>query len=211
MILASPSSAPPTTTTMNRLILLPAVLVLHTGITRAVDFKTQVTPVLKQYCYKCHSDAEKVKGKLALDNLTKFAAKMEDNKAMIKPGDAAGSSFYTCLTLPADDEDHMPPKKEAQMKPAEIEIIKAWITEGASFDSGGKAPAAAAPAAAPAPAAAAGAMKTWTNAAGATIQASFLRMEGENVVIQRADGVCFTVPLANLSAESQALAKSGGQ
>ena len=97
------------------------------------------------------------------------------------------------------------------MKPAEIEIIKAWITEGASFDSGGKAPAAAAPAAAPAPAAAAGAMKTWTNAAGATIQASFLRMEGENVVIQRADGVCFTVPLANLSAESQALAKSGGQ
>ena len=54
-------------------------------------------------------------------------------------------------------------------------------------------------------------MKTWTNAAGATIQASFLRMEGENVVIQRADGVCFTVPLANLSAESQALAKSGGQ
>ena len=191
---------------MNRL-LIPVIVGLHASLACAVDFKSQVTPVLKQYCYKCHSEAEKKeKGKLALDNLTKFAAKMADNKAMIKAGDAAGSSFYTCLTLPPDDEDHMPPKKETQMKPAEIEIIKAWITEGASFEGGGKAPAAAA--AAPA---AASDMKAWTSAAGASIQAKFLRMEGENVVIERADGVCFSVPLANLSAESQALAKSGGK
>jgi Planctomycete cytochrome C len=183
--------------------LLPALLCLPASLACAVDFKTQVTPVLKQYCYKCHSEAEKKeKGKLALDNLTKFAAKMADNKAMIKPGDAAGSSFYTCLVLPADEDDHMPPKKEAQMKPAEIELIKAWITEGAAFDGAGKAPA-------PAADAAAGGMKTWTNTAGQSIQASFLRLEGDNVVIQRADGVCFSVPLASLSPESQALAKGG--
>lgn len=189
---------------MNRL-LIPVLVVLHSSLVCAVDFKSQVAPVLKQYCYKCHSEAEKKeKGKLALDNLTKFAAKMADDKAMIKPGDAAGSSFYTCLTLPPDDEDHMPPKKETQMKPAEIEIIKTWITEGAAFEGGGEAPAAAAPAAA-------SEVKSWTNSAGTAIQAKFLRMEGDNVVIQRADGVCFTVPLANLSAESQALAKSGGK
>ena len=192
---------------MNRHI-LPAVICLHASLARAVDFKSQVAPVLKQYCYKCHSEAEKKeKGKLALDNLTKFATKIGDGK-MIKPGDAAGSSFFNSLMLPADDDDHMPPKKETQMKPAEIELVKAWITEGAAFEGSGKAPATAAPAA-PATGAPAG-LKTWTNAAGQAIQASFLRMEGDNVVIQRADGVCFTVPVASLSPESQALARSGG-
>jgi hypothetical protein len=188
---------------MNRHI-LPAVICLHASLACAVDFKSQVAPVLKQYCYKCHSEAEKKeKGKLALDNLTKFATKIGDGK-MIKPGDAAGSSFFTSLTLPADDEDHMPPKKETQMKPAEIDLIKAWITEGAAFEGGGKAPTAAAPAAG-----APGGLKTWTNAAGQSIQASLLRVEGDNVVIQRADGVCFILPIASLSAESQAKAKGG--
>ena len=202
---------------MKRLLLLTTVC-LPTSLTFAVDFKTQVAPVLKQYCYKCHSEAEKKeKGKLALDNLTKFAAKIADSK-MIKPGDAAGSTFYTCLMLPSGDDDHMPPAKEEQMKPAEIELIKTWITEGGSFTGGGKAPVAAAPAApamdgamAPADAGAAAPVQAWTNTTGQTIQASFLRLEGENVVIQRADGVCFTVPMSKLSPESQELAKKGGK
>ena len=63
---------------MNRHI-LPAVICLHASLACAVDFKSQVAPVLKQYCYKCHSEAEKKeKGKLALDNLTKFATKIGD-------------------------------------------------------------------------------------------------------------------------------------
>jgi hypothetical protein len=47
----------------------------------------------------------------------------------------------------------------------------------------------------------------WTNTAGKSIQAVFDRMEGDAVVIKTADGTFFTVPLANLSPESQAQAK----
>lgn len=178
----------------------------------ATDFKGQVTPVLQKYCYKCHSDIQKKdKGKLVLDNMAKLSAKIGPS-AIIKPGDPDGSSFYTSLTLPVSDDDHMPPAKEAQPPAASVAIIKAWIAEGASLD--GRKAVAAAPSAPSAPstaAPAAGAVTTWTSSDGKTIQASFLRLEGENVVIQRADGVCFVLPLTRLSPESQALAKNGGK
>jgi len=190
---------------------LAAAICLCATTAPATDFKGQVTPVLQKYCYKCHSDIQKKdKGKLVLDNMTKLSAKIGPS-AIIKPGDPDGSTFFTSLTLPANDDDHMPPSKEAQPPPASIAIIKAWIAEGASLD--GKKAVAAAPSAAPpaATAPAAGAATTWTSSDGKTIQASFLRLEGENVVIQRADGVCFILPLTRLSPESQTLAKNGGK
>ncbi len=197
---------------MNKLLLTALAATLPAALTHAADFASQVAPVLKQHCYKCHSEAEKKeKGKLVLDNLKRFGEKIGDGK-MIIPGDADKSSFFACLISPADDSDHMPPEK--MMPDKDIEVIKQWIAAGASFTKGGAAPAPAAaptapaPAPAPAPAAAPGAMTTWTSADGRTIQAKKLRLEGENVVLERADGVVFTVPLSKLSPESQAAAKA---
>jgi hypothetical protein len=183
---------------------LAATILLCVTAAHATDFKGQVTPVLQKYCYKCHSEVQKKeKGKLVLDNMTRLATKISPT-GIIKPGDPDGSSFYTSMNLDKKDDDHMPPAKEPQPPAAGIALIKAWIAEGASLD-GKKAVAAA-----PAPGAG-GAGQTWTSADGKTIQANFLRMEGENVVIQRADGVCFILPLERLSPESQALAKNGGK
>ena len=191
---------------------LAAALLLSVLPAQAVDFKGQVAPVLKQYCYKCHSEVQKKeKGKLVLDNLQRFGQKISPT-GIIKPGNPEASSFFTCMTLPPNDDDHMPPAKEAQVPAAGIAIIKAWIAEGASLD--GKKAVAATPApapAAPSAAPAAGQPATWTSADGKSIKASFLRMEGENVVIQREDGVCFILPLSRLSPESQAMAKNGGK
>lgn len=191
---------------MNKL-LLTALALVPASFTPAADFASQVVPVLKQHCYKCHSEAEKKeKGDLVLDNLKRLGEGVGAGK-MIIPGNPDGSSFFTSLTSPADDSDHMPPEKMIPDK--DIEVIKAWIAAGASFTKGGAAPATAATPAAPAPAAApAAAMTTWTSADGRAIQAKKLRLEGDNVVLQRADGVVFNVPLANLSAESQAAAKA---
>ncbi|MCE9519524.1 MAG: hypothetical protein K8R87_08230, partial [Verrucomicrobia bacterium] len=162
----------------------------------------------KQYCYKCHSELQKKeKGKLVLDNVTRLAGKIGPGE-IIKPGDPDGSSFYTAMTLPKSDEDHMPPAKETQPPAANIAVIKAWIAEGASLD--GKAPAAIVTPPAVAPAVA-GPIMTWTSADGKSIQASFVRLEGDNVVIKRADGVSFTLPLSRLSPESQTQAKSAAK
>lgn len=189
--------------------LLPvAALLFVVNIARATDFKSQVAPVFKQYCYKCHSELQKKeKGKLVLDNVTRLAGKIGP-AAIIKPGDPDGSSLYTAMTLPKSDEDHMPPAKETQPPAASIAIIKAWIAEGALLD--GKTPAAVVTTPAVSPAAA-GPVMTWTSADGKSIQASFLRLEGENVVIKRADGVSFTLPMSRLSPESQAQAKNAAK
>lgn len=203
---------------MNRLLLPAVLLTLPTVASYAVDFQKDVTPIFKTYCYKCHSEAEKKeKGKLVLDNVKRLAEK-KDGK-VIKAGDPAKSSMYTRLTLAQDDDDVMPPSKEKPMTPAEIDIVKQWIAAGANFEGGGSAPVASSPpavapatppgGAAPAPAADAAGPQTWTSADGAhTFSGTKLRLEGDNVVIQRAtDGVCFLVPLSKLNADSQAQAK----
>ena len=53
--------------------------------------------------------------------MTRLAGKIGPS-AIIKPGNPDGSSFYQSLTLPAKEDDHMPPAKEAQPPPASIAI-----------------------------------------------------------------------------------------
>jgi hypothetical protein len=192
---------------MNKLLLTSLVLA-QASFVSAADFTSQVVPVLKQHCYKCHSEAEKKeKGDVVLDNLKRFGEGVGAGK-MIIPGNPDGSSFFMDLTSPPDDSSHMPPEK--MMPDKDIAIIKSWIAAGASFQRGGAAPAAAptAPAAPAAPAASNAPLTTWTSADGRTIQAKKLRLEGENVILQRADGQVFTLPISKLSPESQAAAKA---
>ena len=108
----------------------------------------------------------------------------------------------------------MPPPKQAQPPKSSIDIVKAWIAEGASLDGGKSAPTTTTTPAVPAvPSAATGdaILQTWTSVDGRSIQAKFVRMEGDDVVIQRNDGQTFTLPLSKLSPESQELAKKRGQ
>lgn len=157
----------------------------------AVDFKSQVFPILDRKCSECHSEAKKVKGKFDITKEGDFSPHIAKGKPDV-------SGIILSVVAPDDDEDVMPPKGKNKLSAAEVGILKAWIQEGASFTSGGSAPAAA-----PATVMA----QTWTNTAGKSIRALFDRLEGDAVVIKTADGTYHTVPLANLSPESQAQAK----
>lgn len=52
-----------------------------------------------------------------------------------------------------------------------------------------------------------GRMQTWVSTDGRSITAEWVRLDGESVVLKRADGQVFQVPLNRLSPESQAAAK----
>ena len=55
-------------------------------------------------------------------------------------------------------------------------------------------------------------VRTWSNSGGGSLKASFVALNGANVTLRKEDGTQFDYPLANLSLESQALAKQlGGQ
>lgn len=180
-------------------------LALHTCTASAVDYKTQIAPIFRQKCFACHSETRKVKGKLALDD-AKLPEQIGPGKNII-PGEAMKSTMFINCTLPDDDADVMPPDGKNRLTAAELDLLKSWITEGASLTAGGAAPApSAAPMAAPA---AAGGVTKWTSSDGKVIDAQFMGLQGDGVLLKMPDtGVTHLVPLARLSAESQAQAKA---
>lgn len=104
-----------------------------------------------------------------------------------------------------------PPSRDRGAEPmtaAELTLVRQWITEGAKFEAGATGAEAAAPGT-PAPGAApmVAEVRTWSNTGGGSLKASFVAMNGANVTLRKEDGTQFDYPLANLSAESQALAK----
>jgi hypothetical protein len=104
----------------------------------AVDFQRQVLPILQSRCAECHATAhtgsdgklQKPKGGVVLDSKDGITAK----KGLVVPKDPAESLLVQVVTLPADDEDRMPPaKKGAPLAKEQTDLIAAWIEQGASF------------------------------------------------------------------------------
>ena len=179
-------------------------LVLTTTAASAVDYKTQIAPIFRTKCYACHSTTKKVKGKLALDD-DKLPEQIGAGKNII-PGEAMKSTMFVNCTLADDDSDVMPPEGKNKLTAVELDLFKAWITEGASLTGGGAAPAAAPAAAMPA---AAGGVLKWTNTEGKTIEAEFAGLQGDSVLLKiPSTGVTHILALSKLSAESQSQAKA---
>jgi mono/diheme cytochrome c family protein len=187
-----------------------AVALITATRASAVDYASQIAPILNQKCSECHNAKRgKTKGDFAIDRL-------EDMKKQVKAGNPQASSLLVTISLPDDDDDVMPPKGKNRVTPPQVALIRQWITEGASFEKGGATPPAApaTPTTTGAPATAAGETFTmWTNSAGTTLEAAFVSMEGTDKVLLKvkATGQVHRVPLSSLSAESQELAKRGGK
>ena len=54
--------------------------------TFAIDYKTDVLPIMKAHCWKCHSNGEDVKGNLALDDLDEMRDFQVGKFNIIQPG-----------------------------------------------------------------------------------------------------------------------------
>ncbi len=179
-------------------LLLTTSLLLVTSAS-AVDYKSQIAPIFRNKCFECHSATKKTKGDLALDD-AKMPESIGPGKHIV-PNEPKKSTMLIFCTLPDDDDDVMPPKGKNRLTPAELKLLETWITEGASLTAGG--------AAAPAPAGAPATAAKWTSSDGKELEATFVRLEGENVILTvTATGVTHSVPLTRLSPESQAQAKA---
>lgn len=180
---------------------LPA-LFLSSSFAGAVDFKKDIQPILEKNCYECHSDkANKRKGGFVFDTLETFKLDIADTDvAQIRPG-KPGESHFLEVIVNEGHKNHMPPNDN--LSRSEINKITEWIKEGATFD--GTTRTAAAPKKQLPP------IMSWTNLEGKTIRATFVRLEGENVVIRMpANGQEVPYPLAKLNPASQQQAKDAG-
>jgi uncharacterized membrane protein len=96
----------------------------------ASEFEARIRPIFEARCYECHGE-RKQKGKLRFDRLEGVFEPREDGAVIVR-GDPDQSVLIQRVTLPEDDEDHMPPKKSGPpLSPEEIELLRRWIEGGA--------------------------------------------------------------------------------
>jgi hypothetical protein len=99
-----------------------------------VEFNRDIRPILSDYCFKCHGpDGANRQAELRLD-LREDAIRSEEGKsAAIVPGDPGRSEIVRRM-LAHDSDEVMPPASEPKkLSLQQIELIKAWIEEGAKY------------------------------------------------------------------------------
>ncbi len=171
---------------------------------RALDYESDILPIMKEHCFQCHSEKEnKVKGNLALDDLEDMRDYQRAKFSLIRPGDPEESHFLGVMKMGEGDDDFMP-RKGAAVPSKEIALIEKWIVEGAPFKSGAKKKEAKGE---PGKTAMSQQALDWKNLEGKIIKARFVRLAGDSVMLLLANGKSYRYPLVKLSDESQAQAK----
>ena len=98
----------------------------------ALFYEDVVQPILNQNCRSCHNEKNS-KGDLILTS-RETLLNGGKNGEVLSPKNPLESELITRMMLPLDHEDHMPPKEKRQPVDAELELIKAWLLTGASFE-----------------------------------------------------------------------------
>ena len=98
----------------------------------SIRFNREVRPILSAKCFKCHGPDLRKAG-LDLQTRDKATQVLRSGERAIVPGDPAKSTLLTRVTLPEGPE-RMPPKGEP-LSPKEVEILRAWIAQGAKYET----------------------------------------------------------------------------
>ena len=101
-----------------------------------VSFEKQVLPIFDARCVECHGP-DKAKGDLRLDSASRIFGE-DPTWWVVQPGDAKKSILVERITLPEGHADVMPAKGEL-LSADQIALISAWINQGATYESDGKA------------------------------------------------------------------------
>ena len=114
--------------------LVCAILIAGRGVAAApppVSFSHDVAPLLVKQCQGCHG-AEKTKGKYRVDTFDRLMTAGESKSAPLTAGKPQASNLYRLITA-ADEDDRMPQKADP-LPAAQVELVRRWIAEGATFD-----------------------------------------------------------------------------
>src|SRR2546426_9303764 len=98
-----------------------------------IEFDRDIRPIFSENCYQCHGPDEKArKAKLRLDT-KEGAFRVRDGKTVIVPGKGAESELVKRITNKDPDEVMPPPKSNHKLTAKQIESLRQWIDEGATW------------------------------------------------------------------------------
>jgi len=99
-----------------------------------LDFTRDIRPVLADACFPCHGfDASARKAGLRLDVRENALKPAKSGKPPVVPGSPEESELYQRL-ITHDADDRMPPANSHKaISPAQTELLRRWIAEGAEY------------------------------------------------------------------------------
>jgi len=106
---------------------IPAQEAASSPVDRRVDFVRDVQPILRRYCYECHSGVN-VESGLDLGVRSRALAGGDNGRVLI-PGDGESSTLIQRVAG-VDDDSVMPPQGE-RLTTEQIAVLRAWIDQGA--------------------------------------------------------------------------------
>ncbi|MCA9179190.1 MAG: DUF1549 domain-containing protein [Planctomycetales bacterium] len=96
-----------------------------------VSYRTQIKPIFQAHCQGCHQPA-KAGGDYVMTDFARLLKGGESESAAVVPHKSGDSNLVDLIT-PAEGKAEMP-KGKAPLSAAEVELIRAWIDEGAEND-----------------------------------------------------------------------------
>lgn len=101
-----------------------------------IEYNRDIRPILAENCFACHGpDSAARKADLRLDSFGAATAERAKSKPAIVAGKPSESGLIARITT-SDEEDVMPPRKtKKSLKPAEIELLRQWVAEGANYQA----------------------------------------------------------------------------
>jgi hypothetical protein len=116
---------------INRLGSLLAVTLLAGPVLaradKPVDFRRDVAPIFERHCIRCHQPAN-LKGKLSLTTIEDLKA-----GAHVVPGRPDESGLLELVTAQGPGERPEMPRKGEPLSPGQVDVLRRWIAEGASW------------------------------------------------------------------------------
>ena len=95
-----------------------------------VDFARDVLPLFKSRCFECHDNRKRTAG-LRLDVRASALRGGDSGAAAIVAGDRDKSELLRRIT--SDDKDERMPPKGDRLSAAQIQLLRDWIDQGASW------------------------------------------------------------------------------
>ena len=109
-------------------------LTVVTHAAEGLSFNRDIQPILSENCYHCHGpDSAARKAGLRLDRAEFAFLKAKSGDIVIIKGSPETSPLVKRITATDPDDVMPPPETHKALKPAEVNLIKQWIKEGAHY------------------------------------------------------------------------------
>jgi hypothetical protein len=117
-----------------RIALAGTVAWLTSATGSEIEFNRDIRPILADKCFACHGfDAKTRKAGLRLDTAEGAYGQTESGTVAIRPGDLKGSELWVRIHATDPDEIMPPQKSHKTLAPAEKDILREWIGQGAHY------------------------------------------------------------------------------